>query len=183
MRQKLVWAVMATAVLGWNLAALGQAQGKQENQSSGTTSSKPAAAYRLHFVFSEWQGRTEINSRSYEVLGTEGKWNKLRSGVRMPVTTGSGPSNYQYVDVGMNIDCRAEERNGGIELSVTADSSNFSVPGADKAAGVARPPLIQQMRSQVDAIVPFDKPTLVSTMDDPSSTRRYELQVTATKVQ
>jgi len=173
---------MAAAVLGWNLAALGQAQGTQENQSPGITSSKPEAAYRLHFVFSEWQGGNEVNSRSYEVLGTEGKWNKLRAGVRVPVTSGPGPSNYQYLDVGMNIDCRAEERNGGIELSITADSSNFSVPEADKAAGVARPPVIRQLRSQVDAIVALDKPTVVSAMEDPSSTRRFQLEVTAARI-
>jgi hypothetical protein len=82
----------------------------------------------------------------------------------------------------MNIDCRAEERNGGIELSITADSSNFSVPEADKAAGVARPPVIRQLRSQVDAIVALDKPTVVSAMEDPSSTRRFQLEVTAARI-
>ena len=182
MRQKLVWAVMAAAALGWNLTAWGQTQDKQASQSAGATSSSPAVAYRLHFVLSEWQGRNEVNSRSYELLGTEGKWNKLRAGVRVPVTTGPGPSNYTYLDVGMNIDCRAEERDGGIALSIIADSSNFTLPEKDKTAGVARPPIIQQLKSQIDSLVTPGKPTVVSTMEDPSSTRRFQLEVTATPI-
>jgi hypothetical protein len=182
MRRKLVETVLAAAVLGWSFAAWGQAQSKQENTSAQATSSQPAAAYRLHFVFSEWQGGNQVNARSYEVLGTEGKWNKLRTGVRVPVTTGPGPSSYQYLDVGINIDCRAEQRDGGVELSVTADSSNFTLPEGDKSAAVARPPVIQQLKSQIDSIVPLGKPTVLSTMDDPSSTRRFQLEVTATRI-
>jgi len=40
---------------------------------------------------------------------------------------------------------------------------------------------VQQFRSQVDTIVSPGKPTIVSRMDDPSSKRRFQLEVTASK--
>lgn len=155
--------------------------GAQENKGGETTSPKLVAAYRLEFVFSELQGGKRVNSRSYEMLAQQGRVNKLRAGARVPVSTGS--PNFQYLDIGMSIDCQVEERDGHIALSLTADSSNFKLPEAEKITSAPHQPIIQQLRSQVDTLVSPGKPTVISSMDDPSSKRRFQLEVTATKVE
>jgi hypothetical protein len=137
----------------------------------------------VEFVFSELQDNKIVNSRTYEMLAQSGIGagyppNKIRAGARVPVLT--GPS-FQYFDIGMNIDCRVEDRDGGIGLNITADSSSLTFPEADKSTPGSGHPIVQQFRAEVDTVVTPGKPTIVSKMDDPSSKRRFQLEVTASK--
>jgi hypothetical protein len=104
--------------------------------------------------------------------------NKLRIGARIPVTTGPGEQ-FQCVDVGMNIDCWLEQRDNQLELSVI-DASSIVLPEEQKAP-VARQPVLHSMRSEIHSVASSGKPTLIG-MDDASGTRRFQLEVTATKV-
>lgn len=177
LRRKFWWVAGLALMLGISGTALVTAQ---ENKSE-VAASKPAGAYRVQFLFSEIQDGKTVNSRTYEMLAQAGQVNKIRAGARMPVSSPGG-ANFQYLDIGMNIDCRVEDREGGIGLNITADSSNFTFPETDKSMYAAGQPIIQQFRSQVDTVVSPGKPTLVSSMDDPSSKRRFQLEVTASRV-
>lgn len=158
------------------LASLGQAFAQQDAQPS----TKPISVYRVEFVFNELQDGKQINSRRYEMLAKADETNRLRIGSRVPVsTTGGG---FQYLDVGMNMDCRVAESEGKILLNITADSSGFALPQGKSVEAVSGQPVILQMRFGVDTVVLPGKPTLVSSMDDPSSNSRFQLEVTATKV-
>lgn len=178
MRRRKLWFALGLAVM---LGLGGAARVNAQENKSEAASPKPAAVYRVEFAFSELQGGKVVNSRSYEMLAQAGQLNKIRAGARMPVSSPGG-ANFQYLDIGMNIDCRVEERDGGIGLNITADSSSFTFPETDKATYAPGQPIVQQFRSQVDTVVNPGKPTIVSSMDDPSSKRRFHLEVTASRV-
>jgi hypothetical protein len=89
---------------------------------------------------------------------------------------------FQYLDVGMNIDCRFAERDKGLWLYISIDSSSFSLPEEQRAWTVSGQPIVRELRSQLETVVRPGNPILVSSMDDPSSKRRFQLEVTATKV-
>ena len=185
-----IWIAILMIVLGLvGFVPVGMAQ-DQSHDNQEKTAEKPAApkslnAYRVDFLLTELEDGKKNNSRTYSLMAREGILNKLRAGVRVPIATnmGSPIPQFQYLDVGMNIDCRVEEREGSLVLNAVADSSSFSLPGEPKAPGsVAERPVIRQMRSEINTVISLGKTTLISSMDDPSSKRRFQLEVTVTKV-
>jgi len=176
------------------LASQGVAQGdkKTDNpesaaQNGNAAVNKPLNVYRLDFALSEFLDGKKVNTRNYTVTVREDEMNKLRSGARYPVVTGTGEktinTQYQYLDVGVSIDCRVVERGGYLELNAVVDSS--VIEGAD-AHGVPNPstglgPVIGQMKSDIRSLIRPGTPTMVSSMEDPASKRRFQLDVTATK--
>jgi hypothetical protein len=184
-----IWITILTivAALG-GFVPRGMAQ-DQSHDNQEKSAEKPAApkslnSYRVDFLLTELEDGKKNNSRTYSLMAREGILNKLRAGVRVPIATNMGSiPQFQYLDVGMNIDCRVEEREGSLVLNAVADSSSFSLPGEPKAPGsVAEQPVIRQMRSEINTVISLGKTTLISSMDDPSSKRRFQLEVTATKV-
>ncbi len=148
------------------------------------TSHKPLTAYRLDFVLSELADGKKVNSRSYSVLAqTDSRMNKLRSGARYPVATQNehNSTQFQYLDFGVNIDCRLEEQDGEVSLYATIDSSSASWPTPDTAHSAPGQPVISQMRSEVRSPLHPGKPTMVSSMEDPASKRVFQVEVTATR--
>ena len=185
-----IWITILTIVAGLGgFVPRGMAQ-DQSHDNQEKSPEKPAApkslnAYRVDFLLTELEDGKKNNSRTYSLMAREGILNKLRAGVRVPIATnmGSPIPQFQYLDVGMNIDCRVEEREGSLVLNAVADSSSFSLPGEPKAPGsVAERPVIRQMRSEINTVISLGKTTLISSMDDPSSKRRFQLEVTVTKV-
>jgi hypothetical protein len=184
-----IWITILTIVAGLGgFVPRGMAQ-DQSHDNQEKSAEKPAApkslnAYRVDFLLTELEDGKKNNSRTYSLVAREGILNKLRAGVRVPIATNMGSiPQFQYLDVGMNIDCRVEEREGSLVLTAVADSSSFSLPGEPKAPGsVAERPVIRQMRSEINTVISLGKTTLISSMDDPSSKRRFQLEVTATKV-
>jgi hypothetical protein len=150
---------------------------KQESTRK-TTPSRSLSAYRLEFALTEVEDGKKIKGRNYSMLVQEGEKtfpNKLRIGARVPVTTGPGEQ-FQYMDVGMNIDCWIEERDNQLGLYTVIDASSIVLPEEQKAQPVARQPVLHSMRSEIHSVVSSGKPTLISSMDDPSSTRRFQLE-------
>jgi len=148
---------------------------------------KPLNVYRLDFALSEFVDGKKVNTRTYSVTAREDEMNKLRSGTRYPIATETVEKNttqFQYLDVGVSIDCRVVERGGYLELNAVVDSS--VIEGAD-VHGVPNPtidqsPVIGQMKSDIRSLIRPGTPTMVSSMEDPASKRRFQLEVTATKM-
>src|SRR5690349_24390200 len=71
----------------------------------------PSHAYKVDVVLSESEGGKTVNTRTYTMLINDQDTGRIRQGDRIPVITakeGSGPNQiqYQYLDVGLNLDCR-----------------------------------------------------------------------------
>jgi len=118
----------------------------------------PTSTYKLEYVFSEVQDGKRINATSSK----EG-------------------NQIQYLDIGVNIDCRVEqELESGITLFTNVETSSLAhePPGENRTDN----PVIRQVRYQVDSVVPLGKSTLLGSADEVDGTRRLQIEVTATKV-
>ena len=142
-----------------------------------TKQQKPVTAYRLEFNVKEVENGKRLNARNYMMMAQDGDFARIRVGNRVPYQTAE--KQYQYSSVGMNIDCRPHEHENGVALEITVDFSSVA-PSSETAPSYN--PVFRSNRSEVQTVVGLDKPTLVTSLDDVESNRRYEIEVTATKV-
>lgn len=138
-------------------------------------SPKPLSVYRVEFAIHESEDGKRVNTRNYAQVVEEGGHCRVRAGSRVPITTGAGV--VQYMDVGVRVDCELSERDGYVRLDLVLEITSFAQD--QQAQGH---PLLRNIRSELQTAVQPDKPTVVSSIDDTTSQRRYELAVTATKV-
>jgi len=170
---RLVITVMAFC-LPWipNPASAQQEKGKE----STTTEQKPAVAYRIEFNVREVEDGKRLNSRNYMIVAQDDDWGRIRVEDKFPYQAGENP--LQHADVRMSIDCRPHQRGESVALSIIVDFSSMTPPEAAPKA----PPVFRTDRTEVEPVLTYGKPTLVASMDDTTSNRRYEIEVTATKV-
>jgi len=164
------WAV---ALVAFCLALIPSSSTAQQE----TKVQKPVTAYRLEFSVREFDSGKRVNSRNYMMMATENEYARIRVGDRVPYQTTE--TQFQYQDVGMNIDCRPREHESGVALEISVEFSSVA-PKSEGASSFH--PVIRSDRTTVQTVVAFDKPTLVASLDDVESNRRYEVEVTATKV-
>jgi len=157
----------------------------QESKPQPPTSTfkPPTSTYKLDYVFSEMQDGKRINARSYSALVRLSDKGSIRLGNRVPVMTASAKegNQFQYLDIGVSIDCRVEqELESGIALFTNVETSSLAPeqPGENRTGA----PVIRQIRYSVDNVVPLGKQTLLGSADEVDGTRRLQIEVTATKV-
>ncbi|PYY02009.1 MAG: hypothetical protein DMG64_12865 [Acidobacteria bacterium] len=137
--------------------------------------------YKVEYVFSENQDGKRVNARSYSTLVRVRERGSIRLGSRVPVAVGTlkegSSSQFQYMDIGVNIDCRiGDEFDSGIALFTNAEIS--SLTDANRVGN----PVVRQSKIQVESIVPLGKQVLLTSADEVEGTRRIQLEVTTTKV-
>ena len=140
---------------------------------------KPAATYKLDFTLSELEDSTRVNARSYSLLLEEEAWGRTRIGTRVPLSMGEGKG-VQYMDVGFSLDARLNQQDGDLRLELRLEVNSF-VPVEGEAAR-PREPVLRNMRSELAASIAPGKPTLLTTVDELSSRRRFQVEVTATRI-
>ena len=133
--------------------------------------------YHLDFILKELESGKVINARSYSTTVTTGVTGAsvIRSGNKVPISTGgAGPGSLTYLDVGVNIDCRAaKEIQDQLALNVSAEISGIATEQPSNQ------PLIRQTKWESNVIVPLRKPTTIFSSDDPSTKRQTQLELTA----
>jgi hypothetical protein len=156
-------------------------------QSSTTPPAAPPKYYKADFLVKEVDASGHVaNTRSYStVLLTDNSSSpkEIRSGDKFPIATGGdekGEVKYQYIDIGINIDCRSvHELDQKLALSVTAEIS--SVPGTTKIDS-ALEPLIRQFKWNADVLVIPGTPTTIFSSDDVGSKSKMQVEMTATPI-
>ena len=145
------------------------------------TPAKPLSGYKLEFVLRELQDGKVINTRNYMMIVQDRYRNaELKIGSRVPI---NGEKDFQYIDVGTNISCNhAEEQGPLLELECSVEISNFALSDQKITSGITSAPVLNQVRANIPAMVEEGKQTVIGIIDDPNSTRRYEIAVTATKL-
>ena len=146
---------------------------------SGAVSAQDAPAYRLNFAFREMEGAKNVSTRHYTMLASTQTYSRLNIGTKIPVPAASGSTQYSYVDVGVNVRARIQERGAQLMLNAEVEVSTLSADGQNSSGPAPR---IRQLRSDIDTAIPLGQATPVATLDDPASPRHYEIEVTATKV-
>lgn len=155
---------------------------------------KPAASgkmslYQVDFALHESEDGKRLNTRNYMLLIEYGRGNlhapegfsrsgfgRIRANTKVPISPEE--NKVMYMDVGLKIDCDLREAEDGVLLQIGLEISNF----ADPQQVGSKQPLIREIRSEVGTAVQFRKPTVVAVVDDAATKRRYELEVTVTKV-
>lgn len=136
---------------------------------------KPLSLYRVDFALHESEDGKRVNTRNYMQLVEEGGECRVRAGHKVAITTVvQGQPSTQYLDVGFRLDCHLSEGDGYVRLEIRLDITGFAEEAKER-------PLLRNISSEVRTAVLPGKPTVVSSIDDSASKRRYELEVTATK--
>jgi len=155
------------------------AQQEKGKETTAARDQKPPTTYRIEFNIREIDGGKRVSSRSYMMVTQTGNLaGRIRVGNRVPLVQATNGS-YSYENVGMNIDCTPREREDGIALEISVDSTALVPPDESRRS---MPPVLREQRTIVDPIVTPGKPTLVATMDDVSSNQRFEIEVTVTRL-
>jgi len=133
-------------------------------------SKKPAITLKVQVTFTESEGEKKLANLPYTFfirVGEQGPtpapWTKVRVGSRVPVATGNdkGTAQFQYIDVGTNIDARgyfADEGRFDIYLDLERSWVEGAVPVQtektmnspnDPDAGHFKEPIIRQFRTEL----------------------------------
>jgi hypothetical protein len=149
---------------------------------------------RVQVVFSEYEGEKKIGNLPYTLLvnaDDKGPQASVRMGLRVPIVTSgsSSPSvskQFTYMDVGTNMDGRADRADGGrFLLKLNIEKSSLYSPGeVQKSASLegnempGGQPVLQQFRSQVNLLI-RDGQTIQSTVaTDPISGHVLKVDIT-----
>lgn len=136
--------------------------------------------YQLTFVAREMEGERVINSRSYSIImRSDTERGAIRAGEKVPFASTSGANTqWQQVDIGINIDCRRVEEVGDrLSLSLTAAISSMIEDPHENASSSAQP-IIRDNRWESTVVVPLRQATVLFSSDDLGSKRKMQLELT-----
>ena len=161
---------------------------------------KPAAettspvSVKLQVILSEYDGQKKISTLPYTipaVLTDKFSSTSVRVGVRVPVSTSSksGESSVTYIDIGTNIDCRANRvADGRFNVDLKIDRSSLYVAFRDKDGNIQgkewvsgdRPPsdqpMIQQFRGDVGLLLRDGQGSETTVATDPVTGRVLKVE-------
>lgn len=146
--------------------------------------------YKVVFLIYEVEDGKKINERTYTlpVTTVDGgpRDSSMRVGTRVPIATATSSGDktqWQYVDVGLNIDCGVSEQEDKFIVHGNVELSSFALPeqGTDPRSGGN--PVLRNIRQNFTTLVLPGKPTLVTTMDDVNSKKRLQVEITATRIE
>ena len=171
---------------------LAQEKTKSPEAAKPAETAKTMTPLRVQVVFSEFEGEKKLSSLPYTFLvnaDERGERAAVRMGLRVPIeaSSNSGVKQFQYMDVGTNLDGRAEKtEDGRFLLMLNVEKSSVYRPGAsEKPASLggneisAAQPIVQQFRTQVNLLI-RDGQTVQSTVaTDPVTGHVLKVDVTA----
>jgi len=141
--------------------------------------------YQLNFLLRELENDRLINSRAYSIiLSSHNDRGAIRAGEKVPFSSTSGAkTEWQQIDVGVNIDCAELEQLGDrIALNISAEISSVLDTHGDNSPPPSVP-IIRNNRWHSTVVLPLKQPTILYSSDDPASKRKMQLQLTAARIQ
>ncbi len=171
-----------------------KAMAKEEPKAVNVHESGPQL--KVQIVFTEYEGEKKTKTLPYTLVVLPGddirfaNLSKLRIGDRVPVAAASGneggATQFQYIDVGTNIDCRASGAGSGrFQLALNLERSwvQAETPDAEskKPASIVKQynlPTIRQFRSE-SSLNLIDGQKIESTFaTDPMTGKVIKLEIT-----
>jgi hypothetical protein len=161
-----------------------------QNRDTPDTSAPQAGPY-LKLVYRTLQIGADgkvASSHSYStiVVANNGHASpsKIRSNDKVPISTASSSGNieYQYQEVGTNIDTSGAKLYGS-QLTVNLSVALTEVAKNDVATDKTIPaPVFRALSWQSDVMVTVGRPTIIFTSDNVSDTGKTELELTAAEI-
>lgn len=154
-----------------------------------------SATYKVEWRIKDGSDAAAKNGRRYTMLIDTTGSGSFHVGDRVPVPTGPVNPNggattfantqFSYYDVGINIDTRLREQpQGKVEINSTLELSALVRNKADgSAAAVTMQPTVSQIKIVVNTTLTPGKPSLVASIDDPVSERKFEVEAVVTKIE
>jgi hypothetical protein len=142
--------------------------------------------YKVDFTIRDTGDAGGKTGRKYSLLVNRNVKSTFKVGNRVPVATGGANggtlvnTQFTYIDVGMNIECVVAEAGSRFAIHGDLDISTAVMP--DKNVTTVQNPTISQIRLNIDTTVPPGKPTVVASFDDPVTSRKFDIDVTITKM-
>jgi hypothetical protein len=143
----------------------------------------PPVHYKLTYRLLDLSGDNKITSaHSYTTVvvvdDIHAATAKIRNGDNIPVPVGPGSSQYNYREVGTNIDTsQAKTYERRLSADVFADLTNVVKLPENPSA-----PVIRHVLWNSNVVVTMDKPTIIFTSDNTSDAGKTELELTATLI-
>lgn len=151
--------------------------------------------YKVEFNIRDASDAAGKTGRRYTLLMEPGRKAVFKVGSRVPVATGSlqpgvggvgvNPlvnTQYTYLDLGVNIDCIVEERNGKMAMHGELDLSTTAQHDAASRAANPPNPTVVQTKLALDTAIDLGKPTVIAAIDDPVTTRQFQVESTITRI-
>ncbi len=156
-----------------------------------TAQDKPSeGSYKVEYTFRD--AESGVKARQFTMIVENGGRGSFRLGHRVPYSTGtsqvgSGGVNplvstqWNYLDAGVNVDCRIRDNNGRVPVHSDIEISSVVMPDKASAAPVPPTPTVAQMRISVDSAVALGKGIVIASIDDPSAPRKFDVEVLVTR--
>jgi hypothetical protein len=180
--------ILVFALISFSVA---QDQGKkQEPAKESTPATKDAgrSSYRLEFKIYEVEGGKRTNERAYSMIASvPGGWTNLRTGTRVPVTTGAGEKS-QYIDVGVRLECRLTEQpgfgatSGKVFANIRMEFSSLVLPEQSNEPRSSTMPVLRNTNGDVETEINPGKPQIIASSDDVNSKKKVQVELTATRL-
>ena len=154
--------------------------------------------YRLDYTLTEMDAGKKVATHNYSVIVQRGrnyddaKKTSFKVGSKMPIATGSFQpgiggvgtrplvnTQFNYQDVGVNIDCRLYGPEDDLTLNSSVELSN--VAGSVDIGGLSQP-IVRQARSDSTVSLLPGKTATVAGLDSVESPRRVDVEVVATRL-
>jgi hypothetical protein len=155
---------------------------------------KDPAVYRVEFNIRDTSAAATRPALRYTLRVESNHRAVFKTGSRVPVATSSyqpapggteaNPpvaTQFTYVDVGVNIECLVNEADGRIAMHGSLDLSTVSDHDALPRAGHPANPTLGQTKLELDTVLDLAKPTVVAAIDDPSTSRHFQVEATVTR--
>ncbi len=148
----------------------------------GQSEAEGSRYYQLDFQVKQLEGGKVTSSRTHSTMllaGKESTGCSIRSGNRVPYATGDNNlQNIQYMEVGVNIDCKfAKEIGTQLAMVVSGDISSF-VLSSERTPNQA--PVTRSVRWNSNVLLHLKKATVIFSSEDPGTKLTTQLEVTAT---
>lgn len=155
------------------------AQNTAKPAEPATGGSKP---YRLVWTITETDAGKQVGTQHFSMVVLSGGRTTMKLGSKVPVVTGSYSPNstaavqtqFQYLDVGLNIDASLDELGIGLRLRSKVEQSSVA---DEKITGDVREPIIRQAVMEGTSMVSLNKLVRLGSLDVPGSTRHLDIEV------
>jgi type II secretory pathway component GspD/PulD (secretin) len=148
---------------------------------------RPRKTFRLTYTITELDAGKTLGTEHLSMVVEDGQRTTVKQGDKVPVATGSYSSGaaesssgagiqtqFTYLDVGMNIDATLTAIEGGASLKTKVEQS--SIGQTSTIAGVTEP-IVRQTVVEGQTLLTLGKPVMISSIDIPNTTRRYDIAV------
>ena len=166
-----------------SLPAALSAQAQNSPLPASAQPQSPAHTYRLVWTLDESEGGRHVSTQHFEMVVTTGGRTSTKVGSKVPVLTGSSgnksgdglQSQFQYLDVGLNIDASLDDLGTGLRLRSKIEQSSV----AEQPVTIAnvQEPVIRQSVMEGTSLLTLGKPLTLGSLDVPGSAHHLDVTV------